>query len=63
MTDWPIPSMFSSGKAKPITYSTVYPLACAMDGLVALERRETWGKAVVCIREEEEEDNKTMAKL
>jgi len=56
-------NMFSSGKAKPITYSTVYPLACAMDGLVALERRETWGKAVVCIREEEEEDNKTMAKL
>lgn len=61
MTDWPIPSIFSSGKAKPITYSTVYPLASAMDGLGALERRETWGKAVVRIRDEE--DSKTMAKL
>ncbi|KAF8554743.1 NAD(P)-binding protein [Imleria badia] len=45
-------SLFSSGKIKPVIYSTVYPLASAMDGLGALERRETWGKAVVRIRDE-----------
>jgi NADPH:quinone reductase len=62
VTDWSTyTSLFSSGKVKPVTYSTVYPLANAMDGLGALERRETWGKAVVRIRDEE--GGKTVAKL
>lgn len=60
VTNWPIRSLLSSGKVKPVIYSTVYPLASAMDGFGALERRETWGKAVVRIRDEE---NKTTAKL
>lgn len=60
VTDQPIPSLLSSGKVKPVIYSTVYPLASAMDGLGALERRETWGKAVVRVRDEE---HKTTARL
>jgi NADPH2:quinone reductase len=43
-----------------VTYSTVYPLESAMSGLGALERRETWGKAVVHVRDE---DRKAVAKL
>ncbi|KAG6372316.1 hypothetical protein JVT61DRAFT_7756 [Boletus reticuloceps] len=54
-------SLLSSGKVKPIVYSTVYPLAHAMEGLGALERRETWGKVVVRVRDDE--DAKAMAKL
>ena len=61
VTDWPIPSLLSSGKVKPVIYSTVYPLASAMDGWGALERRETWGKAVVRIRDDP--GDKTTAKL
>lgn len=52
-----IPSLFSSGKIEPVTYSTVYTLENAMEGLAALERRETWGKVVVRVRDE------TVAKL
>lgn len=57
----PVISWFSSGKIKPIIYSKVYPLENAMEGLGALERRETWGKAVVRIRDED--GSKTMSKL
>ncbi|TFK44713.1 hypothetical protein BDQ12DRAFT_673439 [Crucibulum laeve] len=44
--------MFSSGRAKPVVYSEVYSLEKLVDGLAALERRETWGKAIVRIKEE-----------
>ncbi|KIJ18751.1 hypothetical protein PAXINDRAFT_161556 [Paxillus involutus ATCC 200175] len=53
-------ALFASGRVKPMTYSTVYPLESAMSGLGALERRETWGKAVVHVRDE---DRKAVAKL
>jgi NADPH2:quinone reductase len=53
-------ALFSSGRIKPVIYSTVYPLESAMSGLDALERRETWGKAIVRIRDE---DRQTIAKL
>ncbi|KAL1696349.1 hypothetical protein GGG16DRAFT_43829 [Schizophyllum commune] len=45
-------SMLSSGKVKPVIFSTVYPLERIADGMTALERRETWGKAIVRVREE-----------
>ncbi|KAG9316565.1 hypothetical protein JVU11DRAFT_2616 [Chiua virens] len=45
--------LFASGKVKPVNYTTVYPLSNAMEGLRALEQRETWGKVVVRIRDEE----------
>ena len=54
VTDTSMPSLFSSGKITPVTYSTIYPLSNAMDGLCALERRETWGKAVVRVRGEDQ---------
>ena len=44
--------MLSSGKVKPVIFSTVYPLERIADGMTALERRETWGKAIVRVREE-----------
>ncbi|KIJ61313.1 hypothetical protein HYDPIDRAFT_96722 [Hydnomerulius pinastri MD-312] len=52
--------LFASGRAKPVIYSKVYSLEDAMAGLGALERRETWGKAIVHVRDE---DRKAAAKL
>lgn len=45
-------SLFSSGRAKPVNYTEVYPLEKLSDGLDALERRETWGKAIVRVKDE-----------
>lgn len=45
-------SLFSSGRATPVMYTEIYPLERLTDGLAALERRETWGKAVVRIKDE-----------
>ncbi|KAF8234013.1 alcohol dehydrogenase [Tricholoma matsutake] len=45
-------ALFSSGRAKPVNYTEVYPLEKLTDGLAALERRETWGKAIVRVRDE-----------
>lgn len=44
--------LFASGRVSPVTYERVYPLAKVTDGLAALEKRQTWAKAVVRIREE-----------
>lgn len=44
--------MFSSGRVKPVTYTEVYKLESLVDGLEALERRQTWGKAVARVKEE-----------
>ncbi|KAF8070122.1 alcohol dehydrogenase [Lyophyllum atratum] len=44
--------LFSSGKVKPVTYNQIYPLEQVSKGLAALERRETWGKAIIRIQEE-----------
>lgn len=44
--------LFSSGRVKPVIYSRIYPLEKAMEGLLALERRETWGKVIVRLRDE-----------
>jgi NADPH2:quinone reductase len=45
-------SMLQSGKVIPVTYPEVYPLERLTEGLVALENRKTWGKAVVRVRDE-----------
>lgn len=45
-------ALFSSGRAKPVNYTQVYPLERLTDGLAALERRETWGKTIVRVRDE-----------
>ncbi|KAG5651873.1 hypothetical protein H0H81_007093 [Sphagnurus paluster] len=44
--------LFASGKAKPVTYSQIYSLEKLSEGLAALERRETWGKAIARVRDE-----------
>lgn len=46
-------SLFSSGRAKPIVYPETFPLERLADGLVALEKRKTWGKVIVHVREPE----------
>lgn len=51
-------SLIESGKLKPVVYSEVWPLERVADGLAALEKRKTWGKAVVRVREDD-----TTAKL
>jgi len=44
--------LFLSGRVKPVIYTEVFPLEDLPKGLCALERRETWGKAVVRIKDE-----------
>ncbi|KAH7888739.1 hypothetical protein F5I97DRAFT_1855116 [Phlebopus sp. FC_14] len=55
--------LFSSGQIKPVIYSKVYRLEEAMVGLNALERRETWGKAIVRVRDDIHEDHRPAVKL
>lgn len=45
--------LIESGKLKPVVYSEVWPLERVADGLVALEKRKTWGKAVVWVRKDD----------
>lgn len=45
-------SMFQSGKVAPVIYPEIYPLERLSDGLVELEKRRTWGKAVVRVKDE-----------
>jgi len=46
-------SLLESGRVTPATYDQVYSLETLTDGLAALEKRQTWGKAVVRVREED----------
>lgn len=45
--------LLSSGRAQPVTYTEVFPLERLADGLGALEKRKTWGKVIVRIRDEQ----------
>lgn len=45
-------SMLQSGKVTPVIYPEVYPLERLSDGLVTLENRGTWGKAIVRVKDE-----------
>ncbi|TDL26269.1 alcohol dehydrogenase [Rickenella mellea] len=45
--------LFESDRVKPVTYSEVFPLENLAAGLDAIEKRKTWGKAIVRIREED----------
>jgi len=44
--------LFASRRIQPVVYSEIYPLEKVAEGLGALERRETWGKAVIRVKEE-----------
>ncbi|KIK01424.1 hypothetical protein K443DRAFT_678425 [Laccaria amethystina LaAM-08-1] len=44
--------LFASNRVKPVTFTEVYSLDEVTNGLAALERRETWGKAVVRVNQE-----------
>jgi len=44
--------LFATGLVKPVVYSEVYPLEKLSDGLDAIAKRETWGKAIVRVRDE-----------
>ncbi|KAH9485385.1 Quinone oxidoreductase-like protein 2-like protein [Psilocybe cubensis] len=46
--------LFASGRVKPVIYDTVYKLENLVDGLTALERRETWGKTIIRVKDEQE---------
>ncbi|OSX66277.1 hypothetical protein POSPLADRAFT_1132996 [Postia placenta MAD-698-R-SB12] len=46
--------LLASGRVKPVVYTDVFPLERLVDGLLALEKRRTWGKAIVRIRDEHE---------
>ena len=43
--------LFSSGRIKPVVYPETFPLEKVSDGLVAIERRRTWGKVIAHVRE------------
>ncbi|EGN99712.1 hypothetical protein SERLA73DRAFT_179859 [Serpula lacrymans var. lacrymans S7.3] len=53
--------LFATGRAKPVIYDKIYTLENVMDGMRALETRETWGKSIVRIRTED--NKKVIAKL
>ena len=44
--------LFESGKLQPVIYNKIYTLENVTDGLIALESRGTWGKAIARVREE-----------
>ncbi|PFH51492.1 hypothetical protein AMATHDRAFT_142267 [Amanita thiersii Skay4041] len=44
--------LLASGKIHPVVYGKVYPLEDISEGLAAIERRETWGKAVIKVQED-----------
>jgi len=44
--------LFTSGKIKPVIYDQSFTLERLSDGLAAIERRESWGKVVVRVKEE-----------
>lgn len=44
--------LFSTGQVQPVTYTNIYKFEQLAAGLGALEKRQTWGKAVVRIKEE-----------
>jgi NADPH2:quinone reductase len=44
--------LFATGRVKPVTYTEIYNFEQLADGLGALEKRQTWGKAVVRVKEE-----------
>jgi len=44
--------LFASRRVRPVVYPDVHPLEKIAEGLGALERRETWGKAVVRVKDE-----------
>ncbi|KAF7964968.1 hypothetical protein HWV62_31365 [Athelia sp. TMB] len=48
----PLLELLSSGKATPVVFNKVFPLKDLSQGLEALERRETWGKVIVRIKDE-----------
>ncbi|KAH7909327.1 hypothetical protein BJ138DRAFT_1155526 [Hygrophoropsis aurantiaca] len=53
-------SLLASGRVKPVIYSKIYSLEEVVGGLHALQKRETWGKAIVRIKDD---DHKALAKL
>ncbi|KAG6880314.1 hypothetical protein C0992_011063 [Termitomyces sp. T32_za158] len=44
--------LLTSSKIVPVMYKRIYTLETLSEGLAAIERRETWGKAIVRIRNE-----------
>ncbi|PVG02361.1 NAD(P)-binding protein [Serendipita vermifera] len=46
-------SLLESGRLQPVVYDQKYNLEHVSDALGALEKRKTWGKAVLTIREED----------
>lgn len=45
--------LLSSGRVKPVVYTTIFPLGDLAKGLDALAKRQTWGKVIVRIKAEE----------
>ncbi|TFK26458.1 alcohol dehydrogenase [Coprinopsis marcescibilis] len=45
--------LFATGRTKPVVYNQVWKLEELSQGLGALERRETWGKAIVKVRQDD----------
>jgi NADPH2:quinone reductase len=44
--------LLASGKVTPVVYEQVYTLETLVQGLDDLEKRKTWGKAIVMVRQD-----------
>jgi len=43
-------SLFASGRVKPVHYKEVWGFNQLVEALDALEKRQTWGKAIVRVK-------------
>jgi NADPH2:quinone reductase len=49
-------ALLASGRVRPVVYERVYTLETLVQGLDDLEKRRTWGKAIVRVRDAEDRE-------
>lgn len=54
--------MLSSKRVTPVLYTQTYTLDTIIQGLEDLEKRKTWGKAIVRVRDPAQERREAKAK-
>lgn len=48
--------LMNTNRVRPVVFDRVYTLETLVQGLDDLEKRQTWGKAVVRVQDEEEKE-------
>ena len=53
MTYVPRSSLFDSGNLRVVLYPEIYSLERVAEGLIAIDQRKTWGKAIARVRNDD----------